>query len=106
MMLDVLSQLPVIQVCVAYEIDGHRTTTFPSHVDELRKVTPVYEQHPGWERDITEARSMQDLPPRALQYLERICELVGQPVGVVSVGADRDQTIFSAEGRRALNLET
>jgi adenylosuccinate synthase len=105
MMLDVLSQLPVIQVCVAYEIDGHRTTTFPSHVDDLRKVTPVYEQHPGWERDITEARSMQDLPPQALQYLERICELVGRPVGVVSVGADREQTIFSAEGRSVLGLD-
>ena len=84
---------------------GSRTTTFPSHVDDLRKVKPVYEQHPGWERDITEARSMQDLPPQALQYLERICELVGRPVGVVSVGADRDQTIFSDAGRRALGLD-
>ena len=103
MMMDVLSQLPSIQVCVAYEIDGQRTTTFPSHVDDVRRVKPIYEELPGWEVDITDVRRMEDLPTNAIKYLNRIAELVGRPVGVVSVGPDREQTIFSDAGRTALN---
>lgn len=102
MMMDVLSALPTIQVCVAYEINGERTTTFPSHVDDLRRVKPVYEELPGWETDVTGARKMEDLPPNALAYLNRIADLVGRPVGVVSVGPDRAQTIYSELGRKAL----
>ncbi len=102
MMLDVLSQLPEISVCVAYEIDGQRVDRFPSHVDDLRRVQPVYEQVPGWQKDVTQARRIEDLPPGARAYLNRISELVGCPIGVVSVGPDREQTIFSDIGRKAL----
>ena len=102
MMLDVLSKLPAIQVCVAYEIDGKRTIAFPSHVDDLRRVQPVYEELPGWQTDITSARTMDELPKNARKYLDRISELVGRPVGVVSVGPDRAQTIFSEAGSAAL----
>lgn len=95
MMLDVLSQLPEIQVCVAYELDGKRVNNFPSHVDDLRKVKPVYETLPGWQTDVTKVRKFADLPANARAYLKRISELVGRPVEIVSVGPDREQTIFS-----------
>jgi adenylosuccinate synthase len=94
MMLDVLSSLPEIQVCTAYELDGERITHFPSHVDDLRRVKPIYEAQPGWQTEITTARKLTDLPANARRYLDRIAELVGRPIGVVSIGPDRAQTIF------------
>ena len=104
MMVDVLSVLPTIKVCVAYEIAGKQTRTFPSHVDDLRKVKPVYEELPGWQTDVTGIREIADLPKNARKYLDRISELVGRPVGVVSVGPDRTQTMYSSEGRTALGM--
>jgi adenylosuccinate synthase len=97
MMLDVLSEFAEIKICVAYEIDGERTTRFPSQADELRRIKPVYETVPGWEEDITGIRAWSDLPPNALAYLDRIAELVGCPVSIISVGPDRAQTIFVHE---------
>jgi adenylosuccinate synthase len=94
MLLDVLSLLPEIKVCIAYEIDGVRTTNFPSHVDDIRKVEPVYETLPGWQQDITAVRDYDDLPDNAKDYLNRLSELVGVPVEIVSVGPDRVQTMF------------
>jgi len=101
-MMDVLSKLDTIKVCNAYEVNGERTTTFPSHVDDLRNVKPIYEELPGWKTDVTGIREIADLPENARKYLDRISELVGRPVGVVSVGPDRAQTMFSAEGKAAL----
>lgn len=94
MLLDVLSELSEIKVCVAYEIDGRRTMDFPSHVDDLRRVQPVYETLPGWQQEITAVRRANDLPPRCREYLARLGQLVGRPVTIVSVGPDRDQTIL------------
>jgi len=94
MMLDVLSQLPEIKICIGYELNGQRIDHFPSHADDLRSVIPIYETIEGWEQDVTGARSMDDLPAGAHRYLERVSELVGCPVEVVSVGPDREQTIF------------
>ena len=95
MMMDVLSQLPEIKVCVAYELNGERITHFPSHVDDLRRVKPVYETTIGWNTDVSGVRRRQDLPAGALKFLDRIAELVGRPIGVISVGPGRDQTIFT-----------
>ena len=53
MLLDVLSELPELKICTAYEIDGRRVTNFPSHVDDLRRAVPVYETLPGWQQEIT-----------------------------------------------------
>lgn len=94
MMLDVLSGLPEIQVCVGYEIDGKEVRDFPSHADDLRRAKPIYETLPGWETDVTEIDREDDLPENARSYVARIGELVGRPVGVVSVGPDRAQTMF------------
>ncbi len=95
MLLDVLSELPEIKICIAYEIDGQQITTVPSHVDDLRRVKPIYETLPGWQEPITEVRSMNDLPANALAYLDRVSQLVGRPVDIVSVGPDREQTILA-----------
>ena len=101
-MMDVLSKMETIKVCNAYEVNGEQTTTFPSHVDDLRNVKPIYEELPGWMTDVTGVREIADLPENARKYLDRVSELVGRPVGVVSVGPDRAQTMFSAEGKAAL----
>ena len=102
MMLDVLSDLAEIQVCVAYEIEGKRIEAFPSHVDDLRKAKPVYETLPGWQEDITSVTMADDLPENARRYVARIAELVGRPVGVISVGPDRRQTML--QGKTGLRL--
>ncbi|MDY0165851.1 MAG: adenylosuccinate synthase [Thermoguttaceae bacterium] len=94
MLLDVLSELPKLHLCTGYELDGRRTADFPSHVDDVRRVVPVYETLPGWQQEITHVRCFEDLPPAAKNYLGRISQLVGRPVELVSVGPDREQTIF------------
>lgn len=97
MLLDVLSGLDELKICTAYEIDGRRTTTFPSHVDDLRRAKPVYELLPGWKEEVTACRSMDELPTNARAYLRRISELAGQPIEIVSVGRERDQTIIASK---------
>ncbi len=97
MLLDVLSRLAELKICVAYEIDGRRTIDFPSHVDDLRRVQPVYETLPGWQKEISDVRRIQDLPARARAYLERLSALTGCPVEIVSVGPDREQTILAGK---------
>ncbi|MEC7596876.1 MAG: adenylosuccinate synthetase, partial [Planctomycetota bacterium] len=60
----------------------------------LKVVKPIYETLPGWKVDITEVRNYEDLPQQARDYLDRVSELVGRPVEIVSVGPDRAQTMF------------
>ena len=96
MLLDVLSELAELKICTAYELDGRRTTDFPSHVDDLRRVVPVYETLPGWQKEISEVGRLDDLPANARKYLDRISELLRRPVEIVSVGPDRRQTIFAS----------
>lgn len=93
MLLDVLSGLPEVKICTAYELDGKRIEHFPSDAYQLERCKPVYETLPGWTEDLTKCRKPADLPAAARKYVDRIGELVGKPVSVVSVGPDRDQTI-------------
>jgi adenylosuccinate synthase len=95
MLLDVLAELPELKICTAYEIDGQRVTDFPSHVDDLRRAKPVFETLPGWQKDITKVRKLEDLPKEARSYLDRLSVLIERPVQVVSIGPDREQTIFA-----------
>lgn len=95
MMLDVLSQLPEIKLCMGYELDGQRLDAFPSHTDDLRRVRPVFEVWPGWLQDVRSAQRIGDLPDGARRYLDRVSELVGRPVEIVSVGPGREQTLFA-----------
>ena len=91
--LDILSPLPTLKVCVAYEIDGRRVERMPYHQSDLHKAAPVYEELPGWDADLSGARVMADLPAEARTYLDLIEDLAGVPITLVSVGAERSQTI-------------
>jgi adenylosuccinate synthase len=93
MLLDVLSGLAELQICTAYRIDGRSTTQFPSHVDDLRRVEPVYESAPGWREELTGCRSFEQLPREAQAYVRRVEELTSCRVDMISVGPARAQTI-------------
>ncbi|QDT66229.1 adenylosuccinate synthase [Calycomorphotria hydatis] len=92
-LLDVLDGFDEVLICEAYEIDGQRTTDFPSHADDLAKAKPIYRTVPGWSEDTSQATKVEDLPQNALNYVDTISELVGFPVAYISVGPDRAQTI-------------
>jgi adenylosuccinate synthase len=94
MLLDVLSALDEIKICTAYELDGQRVTDFPGDAFLLERCQPIYETLPGWKIDISTIRKPGDLPANARRYVERIAELLQLPVSIVSVGPDREQTIF------------
>lgn len=94
MMMDVLSHFDEIQVCVAYELRGERITRFPCRAEDLRECIPVYETLPGWNVDVSKVRKLEDFPGNARKYIDRISELISVPIGVLSVGPDREQTIF------------
>ncbi len=97
MLLDVLSGFDELKICTEYELDGERTRVFPSHVDDLRRVKPIFETLPGWSEDITAVKKVEDLPTNARAYLDRVSELVERPVSIVSVGPGRDQTMLTAQ---------
>ncbi|MEC8473240.1 MAG: adenylosuccinate synthase [Planctomycetota bacterium] len=105
MMMDVLAHFEELKVCVAYELDGKRLESFPAHADQLRRCKPIYETIPGWNQPVEEVRTVGDFPSGALAYVKRVEELVGIPVGVLSVGPDRAQTIFT-EAADVLNLHS
>ncbi len=94
MMMDVLSHFDKIQVCVAYELNGERITRFPCRAEDLRECKPVYETLPGWNVDVSGVRRLDEFPANARRYIDRISELISVPIGVLSVGPDREQTIF------------
>lgn len=91
--LDVLRNLPALQICVAYDYRGRRVEYPPQEEGSLGEVTPVYEELPGFEDDISGCAAYDDLPDTVRAYIRRIEELVGVRVSLVSVGPDRRQTI-------------
>lgn len=91
--LDVLQNLPALQICVAYELDGKRLEYLPQEEGALGRVTAVYEELPGFEDDISECTAFEELPGTVQGYIRRIEELSGVKVSMISVGADRRQTI-------------
>lgn len=91
--LDVLQNLPRVQICVAYELDGKRLDYPPQNLEDMMRIKPIYENMPGFEDDIADCRTMEDLPREARDYVERLEQLTGVPVAYVSVGPGRDETI-------------
>ncbi len=91
--LDVLTGLEKVPICTAYRLDGEIIQRFPDDQASLQRVEPVYETMPGWSGSIRTARSYADLPVQARNYVERIEELGGVQVVLVSVGPGRDDTI-------------
>ncbi|MDR1776264.1 MAG: adenylosuccinate synthase [Desulfovibrio sp.] len=92
--LDVLQNLPLLRICVAYEHEGKRCERIPQEEGALDKVNPIYEEMPGFEADISGCTQFGQLPSAARAYIRRMEELVGAKVSIVSVGPDRQQTIF------------
>ncbi|WP_018125551.1 adenylosuccinate synthase [Desulfovibrio oxyclinae] len=90
--LDVLSGLKELKICTGYKYNDEIVNYPPQEQNGMANVEPVYEILPGWDEDITKAKSWDDLPLNAKKYLERIQELTGVTVGLVSVGPDREQT--------------
>ncbi len=91
--LDVLSGCSSLKVCTAYRADGETFEDFPPHQSLFHRAEPVYEELEGWDEDLGAVRSFDDLPNAARKYLERVQELVGVPIRVVSVGPDRSQSL-------------
>ena len=89
--LDVLTGLPEVQVCVAYDTPRGRTRELP--IDHLGTAQPVYQSFPGWSEALASARTLADLPATTRAYLTFLTDETGVPVDLVSVGARRDETI-------------
>jgi adenylosuccinate synthase len=92
--LDVLGGLDELKICVAYQYKGQEITYPPQEENGMAQVQPVYETLPGWQEDISGCRNYHALPQTTRDYIARIEEILGIPVGIVSVGPDRDQTII------------
>jgi len=92
--LDVLSEFEKIKVCVGYKMDGSMLQTFPSDVDKLNEITPVYETVDGWLEDISHCRSYKSLPANTKKYLNFISDQANIKIDIISVGPKREQTIF------------
>jgi adenylosuccinate synthase len=92
-LLDVLSGLDHIQICTGYKYRGTRLDYFRADMDTLAEVEPIYETLPGWRGNITACRNFGELPAEAQQYVKRLEQLVGAPIKLVSVGAERTATL-------------
>ncbi|NLX42487.1 MAG: adenylosuccinate synthase, partial [Chloroflexi bacterium] len=92
--LDILTGLQELRLCTHYRLpDGTVVDTYPQDAQVLDSVTAVYESMPGWSGDLSEVRTVEDLPAAAQAYCQRISELVGVPIALISVGAEREDLI-------------
>lgn len=91
--LDVMDTLPKIKICVAYELDGKQIDYMPSSSAELARVKPVYEEMDGWLCETSNITKIEDLPPKAKAYVDRLMELSGAKLGILSIGPARESTL-------------
>ena len=91
--LDVLDGLPEIRICVGYTLDGRDIDVLPLDADDIARCQPRYETVAGWSETTAGATRWSQLPQAARSYLERIAELSGTPIAMVSTGPDREHTI-------------
>ena len=91
--LDVLDELKTIRICTAYRYKGQLYQNIPGEPGFLDRAEPVYEEHPGWEKDTSKITSYSALPENARKYLDRIKDLIGTDIILVSVGKSRKQTL-------------
>lgn len=92
--LDVLDSLKEIKICTSYRLRGQYLDTPPYLVEDLENVEPIYEILPGWNRSTKEITSYEQLPKEADRYIKRICELVNTPISILSLGPQREKTLF------------
>ena len=91
--LDVLDELDEIQVCIAYELKGKEIDYFPTNSEDLKQCKPIFKRLKGWKCSTADCRKLSDLPDGAMNYLRFLAELMEVPIAIVSLGANRDQTI-------------
>jgi adenylosuccinate synthase len=92
--LDVLDTLDSVKICTGYKLNGSIIKDFPSDIDILAKCQPVYEELAGWRMPTSDIRQYRLLPSQARRYIRRLEDLLSCPVSIISVGANRDQSIM------------
>jgi len=90
--IDVLTGIKTVKICTAYRYRGEIIDYYPSNLQMLSECEAVYEELPGWTEDVTNAKSLDDLPANARHYVERVSQLTGIPISIFSVGRNREQT--------------
>ncbi len=90
--LDVLTGLESVKICTAYKLNGETVTTYPANLALLDNCEAVYEELPGWSEDISNAKTLDDLPVNTRNFVNRVSELTGIPIAIFSVGRNREQT--------------
>lgn len=94
MLLDVLTTIKELKICVGYEYQGQQIDYVPSTIKEYEMCKPILITMPGWDEDISNVTTFEGLPHNAQQYLMKLEEIVGVPISLFSVGPDREQTIL------------
>ena len=92
--LDVLDEMPMLKICVGYKYKGKVYNDLPSDIETLWNAKPIYEDISGWMQPTTGAKKFLDLPLKARKYLNRLAKLVGTKIEIVSIGSERNQTLF------------
>ncbi|MEO3945759.1 adenylosuccinate synthase [Gorillibacterium sp. CAU 1737] len=90
--LDVLTGLETVKICTSYRYRGEVIEHYPASLEMLNECEAVYEELPGWSEDITNVRSLDELPENTRRYVHRVSELTGIPISIFSVGRNREQT--------------
>lgn len=90
--LDVLTGLETVKICTGYKYRDEVITHYPASLKMLGECEAVYEEMPGWSEDITQAKTLEDLPETTRNYVKRVSELTGIPIAIFSVGRNREQT--------------
>ena len=91
--LDVLDGFDSVKICTAYELDGESIGDFPAGAAALERCQPIYEEHPGWDSPTASITELKDLPKQARSYVNRLEELIGCPIDIISTGPNRHETV-------------
>ena len=97
--LDILDIIPRLKICTGYQLDGQEIDYFPANIAAVERCQPIYEELEGWQSPTSDIREFQQLPLKARQYIERLEELIACRAGIISVGANREQTIIRSSTR-------
>jgi adenylosuccinate synthase len=92
--LDVLDELAEIKVCTGYKLQGKEINEIPSTASALERVEPIYKTVKGWQKTTAHIKNYQELPEKARDYVKLLEDLVECPIGMISTGPERDETIF------------
>ena len=91
--MDVLDGLDTVKICTGYELNGQRCDYPPVDSDLYAECKPIYEEMPGWKESTFGAKSLDQLPQAAINYVKRLEQLIECPIDIISTGPDREETI-------------